>query len=159
MIKTSAQVQKIIGEYVNYISSIKPGTQLTWKQIQNDTKIRSSERNKNFFRRALHKCNIAYEPMHGRGIVFSFEGNASRIMVRSVSRIDSGIKRAHKTHEKLMTHYDKLESHEQQAFNFAGGALGFLRSMTRKGIRSLSSPQTFNYEPSMPSNFKDDLSA
>ncbi len=157
MIKTSAKVQKIIAEYTNYVVGLKPGMELSWKQIQRDTGIRSTEYNKALFRRALHKANLAYEPMHGRGIVLSFAGNASRIMVRSVAKVDSGIKRAHKTHNKLMVHYHDLQPDEQRAFNFAGGALGFLRSMARKGIQSLSSPRNFTYEPEMPSNFKDEL--
>lgn len=157
MIKSSAQVQKIIGDYMNYIATIKPGTQLSWKQIQRDTGIRSTEYNKTLFRRALNKSGIAYEPMHGRGIVLSFEGNASRIMVRSVAKVDSGIKRAHKTHGKLMVHYDKLQPDEQRAFNFAGGALGFLRSMARKGIQSLSNPKAFEFKIKLPDNFKDEL--
>lgn len=113
-----------------YFSDQPAGQVLSYKQIEEESGVRMNYAGKQMMRSALNHLKIEYYVQRGQGIQLANAENTSLIMVGKLSKVDNSIKRASKSHKRLMKFTEELPEEEKKSMLFLGGMFGVMRAYT-----------------------------
>ena len=118
------------------ISASPSGKYFSYSDLQKTTGIQMDENGKSHLRSALRRLKMPYETIQGEGIRLLSPENASKIVVRSVVRIDNSIKKAEKTTKHVRNKvFNELTEDEKKNINFLSALFGTIRSYSTSAKR------------------------
>jgi hypothetical protein len=115
-----------------YIEGFADGAELSWLQVEHDTKVAMDLKGRDMFRRCLLKVRGrgGYESVRGEGIKLSSPGTALSIVNDHGRRVGRAIGNWTKTVEETkVRHFDEMPSDHQQQLLARSSFAGALRTM------------------------------
>jgi hypothetical protein len=132
--RTIAEISEETLKLETYIGTKKDGDELSFFQIETETKIKMNERGKNFLRTALKRAKREYSSIHGHGIKLANASLVVPILSHKFKKIDRAVHRADKSHRNLQEQFfDQLDPVHQKQVLFAGAVFGAIRIAAQNG--------------------------
>jgi hypothetical protein len=117
MSNTNSNIFEASEEFIaleKYISSVPPGSVLSWMKIQQDTGIAMNENNKQKLRGAMHKGRIEYIPIHGQGIKLADPLCGVEVVGRRMLKIDNSVKRGERSNTNIIKRFGPEIPHDER---------------------------------------------
>lgn len=125
-----------------FIQTLPYGEVISYGQVYDQTKVVMDNKGKTYLRSALKRLKMPHETIRGVGIKLLSKENATKIVVRDVTKIDRSVKRAERTTIQVRERvFDELTEEQRKHINFLGSIFGAIRSYSQ------SAKQIFKKEP------------
>ena len=134
MKKTIAELDKDSIALMEFFKQQKPGADLSYLAIEHGSGVRMDIRGKQLMRGALHRMRLEYSCQRGYGVVLADSALAMPILSTKLTRIDSAVKRGHRSQKNLQEQFfESLSAGEQKKILFAGAVFGAIRVAAEQG--------------------------
>jgi len=149
--KSVAKVSSNTLKIQDFLQRKKPGTEISYMDIQDSTGVTMDNRGKGYMRTALKRARLEYAPIIGYGIVLADSNTTMPLVIRKLNKIDKAVKRADRTHKNLQARFlESLTLQEQKQLLFVGAAFGAIRVAAENGRMIYSSKNKINSSINIP---------
>lgn len=151
MARTIAEVSDETIRIQQFLEQQKPGTELSYLKIHNETGINMDEKGKQRLRSALKRAKLEYSTIQGSGIKLADSKSTMPILTGKILKIDRAVKRAEKTHKNLEEKFfSSLSKDEQQKILYVGAVFGAIRVAAENGKVIYSKTKQVSNNVSIP---------
>ena len=118
----------------NYLEEQEVGTELSYKNIEHNTKVKMDLNGKANLRTALKRGKIEYSTIQGYGIKLADADSTMKILSQKTIKIDRAVKRAEKSHKNLQEQFfESLDEQHQKELLYIGAVFGAIRVAAENG--------------------------
>lgn len=131
---TVGEVSQEVLKLQAYIETLPEGSDVSWSEVEKETRIKMDIRGKAHFRTALKRAKREYSARHGLGMKLADPDSVMPILSTRYKKIDRTVRRADKTQRILQEQFfHKLTPQDQQQVLYAGLVFGAIRVAAQNG--------------------------